>query len=84
MKALNVAEARAKFGSMLDEAERGETVMIERRGVRFYLVPDSSTTTSVRRRPVLSYVHPDVMAGDWTWTAGAKGIKYTARGKKRS
>ena len=35
MTYLKVAEARARFGEMLDEAEKGTPVVIERRGVRF-------------------------------------------------
>lgn len=35
-----VAEARARFGELLDEADQGETVVIERRGVQYILQRD--------------------------------------------
>ena len=35
MKLLKVAEARARFGELLDHAEQGDDVFIERNGVRF-------------------------------------------------
>ena len=42
VKFLKVAEARARFGEILDQAEAGSPVLIERRGVRFRVVVDHS------------------------------------------
>ena len=82
MKYLKVAEARVRFGEILDDAERGEPVVIERRGVRFRVTlepqapPDPSD-------PIVEFVDPAVMAGDWTWTHGPKGLRFAARRKRR-
>jgi prevent-host-death family protein len=47
MKHLKVAEARARFGEILDEAEKGAPVVIERRGVRFRLVAERQRASTV-------------------------------------
>ena len=51
MKAYRVADARARFGNLLDEAERGDTVVIERNGVRFRLEDERPETSRIKREP---------------------------------
>ena len=80
MKHLKVAEARARFGEILDEAERGVPVFIERRGVRFKVTAEPSATVRKASRPdPFSYVDPVVMSGNWTWKLGPKGLAFVAR-----
>jgi hypothetical protein len=81
MKGYRVAEARARFGEILDEAEGGAIVLIERHGVRFTLRAEPSPP---RRRPLRSAVawaDPDVMSGQWTWDLSARGLRF--RSSKR-
>ena len=83
MKAYRVAEARAKFGELLDEAQGGETVVIERKGVRYTLRAEQPPRQRRPRAKLLTYVHPDVMSGQWTWVWGKHGLVFRARRKRR-
>ena len=84
MKNLKVAEARARFGDVLDEAERGVPVYIERRGVRFKVVAEvAEPPRKSAAAEVFAFVDADVMSGNWTWTAGRKGLRFSARRKSR-
>ena len=80
MKRFTVAEARARFGDLLDEADQGETVIIERRGVRYTL---KSQPAPARRAPkktrYFEWVDPAVMSGQWTWTLTKSGLRFTPR-----
>ena len=82
-KALRVSEARARFGELLDEAEKGTPVVIERHGVRFLLEAEKPAKTA-RARLAFDFVDPALMAGDWTWQAGPKGLRFKAGPRKRS
>lgn len=83
MKNLNVAEARARFGEILDEAEKGTPVFIERRGVRFRLVAEAEPRKVSQKPSLFANVDPAVMTGQWSWTAGPKGLRFSARRKAR-
>ena len=83
MKHLKVAEARARFGEILDEAENGTPVVIERRGVRFRLVAEPAAPSRTSRKSLFEFVDAGVMSGQWTWKAGAKGLTFVARRKRR-
>jgi antitoxin (DNA-binding transcriptional repressor) of toxin-antitoxin stability system len=83
MKHLKVAEARARFGEILDEAENGTTVVIERRGVRFRLVAETGGPIETPKKALFEFVDAGVMSGQWTWRAGAKGLAFAARRKRR-
>ena len=83
MKHLKVAEARARFGEILDEAEKGTPVVIERRGVRFRVVAEPGRPSAASKPPVFEFVDSAVMAGQWTWKAGAKGVAFAPRRKRR-
>jgi prevent-host-death family protein len=85
MKRFTVAEARARFGDVLDEADQGETVIIERRGVQYTITPRRAP----RRRKssaasrYFEWVDPAVMSGQWTWTTTKSGLRFTPRARKR-
>ena len=81
MEGYKVAEARARFGELLDEAETGAAVMIERRGVRFRIVVEPPRR-SASAKAVFDYVDPAVADGQWTWRAGRQGLSF-ARRKRR-
>jgi antitoxin (DNA-binding transcriptional repressor) of toxin-antitoxin stability system len=83
MKHLKVAEARARFGEILDEAEKGTPVVIERRGVRFRVVAEPTRTPAGSTTALFDYVDPLVMTGQWTWKAGARGLAFAPRRKRR-
>lgn len=82
MTHMKVAEARARFGEILDEAEKGTPVTIERRGVRFRVVAEPGETAPSGTRALFDYVDPSVMSGQWTWKAGAKGLAFSRRKRR--
>jgi prevent-host-death family protein len=84
MKGFKAAEARAQFGDLLDQAEQGQPVFIERKGVRFLLsVEPSAPPPAARRVAFFTAVDPDVMSGEWTWTSGRKGLAFRPRRRAR-
>lgn len=81
---MKVAEARARFGEILDDAEQGVPVIIERRGVRFRLVAEPpAARPRVAKTAVFEYLDPAVRAGQWTWSPGREGAAFSARRKSR-
>ena len=80
---MKVAEARARFGEILDAAEKGVPVVIERRGVTFRLVAEAPRVAGAAAA-VFDFVDPAVSSGQWTWRAdGAKGMQFAPRRKRR-
>lgn len=82
MKPWKVAEARARFGEILDEAERGNPVVVERRGVRFLLTADKAEPRRGAAEPLFEFVDPALADGQWTWKAGPRGLKFSARKRR--
>jgi prevent-host-death family protein len=78
MKPLRVGEARAAFGDLLDAAERGEPVIIRRRGVEFVLQP-RKVAARAPRRPAVEWVDPSLADGQWTWVWGKTGVRPRSR-----
>ena len=76
MKRYTSSQVRERFAEMLDAAEKGEEVFIERRGVRYVLRAESKRPARKRRRPVIEYMHPAVAAGQWTWELGPVGLEF--------
>jgi antitoxin (DNA-binding transcriptional repressor) of toxin-antitoxin stability system len=83
MKRLKVAEARARFGEILDEAEKGHPVFIERRGVRFRVVAEPMVKPATAKSPLVATVDPAVITGQWSWVTGRRGLTFAARRKAR-
>jgi hypothetical protein len=79
MKHYKVSEARARFGDLLDEAERGDPVVIERHGVRFTLEAERPAGRQAFPDQIFASVDPDVMSGQWTWAATARGLRFRSR-----
>jgi prevent-host-death family protein len=75
VKRYTVSEARMKIAEVLDQAERGEEVLIERRGTRFRIVP-SEAQRPRRPRARIKILDPSVEAGDWTWKWGPGGFAF--------
>lgn len=83
MKPMKVAEARARFGEVLDEAEKGATVVIERRGVRYRVVAEQAPVLRQSAVDVFDFVDADVLNGQWIWEAAAGGLAFKPRRKRR-
>ncbi|MBA3638260.1 MAG: type II toxin-antitoxin system Phd/YefM family antitoxin [Acidobacteriota bacterium] len=83
MKHMKVAEARARFGEILDEAQKGAEVVIERRGVRFRLTAEPVPAARRIRPPLFESVDASLLDGQWTWQAGPSGLTFRAGRKPR-
>ena len=78
-KRYNVAVVRERLADVLDEAERGVPVIIERRGVRYRLAVEPPTRRRTRRAPRLEILDPAIAAGEWTWNWSPRGVKLRAK-----
>jgi hypothetical protein len=84
VKRYTSSQVRQRLSAVLDAAERGEHVIIERRGVRFALRAERADDKKRSRRPPLfEIVDPAVEAGQWTWTWTPRGLRFKSRLKKR-
>jgi prevent-host-death family protein len=82
MKGFTVAEARARFGDLLDQAEQGDPVIIERRGVRFRLQAEAPAKRILSTR-FFDWLDPAVEAGEWTWELASGGARFKARRSRK-
>lgn len=82
MKHLGVAEARAQFGEVLDLAEKGQPVVIVRRGVRFKVTVDADPRPKAAA-PLFAHVDEAIAGGQWTWTMGARGLTFAESRKRK-
>jgi hypothetical protein len=68
---------------VLDRAESGQPVVIERGGVHFELVVRGPKRRIARRKPVLEILDPAVAEGDWTWEWDEGGVTFAPRTNAR-
>lgn len=81
MKRYGASIARERLADILDAADAGERVIIERRGVEYTIAarkPRGGARTA--RRSLIASADPAIMKGQWTWTWKAGGL---ALSKKR-
>ncbi|MDP2603421.1 MAG: hypothetical protein Q8S00_12635 [Deltaproteobacteria bacterium] len=84
MKRFTTATAKQRFSLLLDAAERGESVVIERRGVRFLVQPERQTISKkTRRKPVIEIVDPAVAKGIWQWEWKPDGLRFSKSARER-
>jgi antitoxin (DNA-binding transcriptional repressor) of toxin-antitoxin stability system len=80
MNRYTVAQARQRFSEILDAAESGKPIVIERRGVCFVMRAERPRTRRRRRRKsLIEYMDPAVAAGRWTWDLGPEGLRFVPR-----
>lgn len=68
MTRINATEARRRLFHLLDAAEQGEEVILERRGTRFRLVREDAPAAAAG--PVsspLAIDDPALLSGEWSW-----------------
>lgn len=84
MKRYTMSEARQQFAELLDAAEAGQAVVIERRGVRFVVEAQRRRRlSSVRRKSIIEYMDPAVVGGEWTWSRTPGGLHFSSRRRAR-
>jgi antitoxin (DNA-binding transcriptional repressor) of toxin-antitoxin stability system len=81
MKRYSAAAARQHLSDVLDLAEAGEPVTIERKGVRFVVVAETPKRAT-RVRKLFSWMDEVVASGQWTWARSERGVTVRARRKK--
>jgi antitoxin (DNA-binding transcriptional repressor) of toxin-antitoxin stability system len=87
MRRYSVAEARRRIAEVLDEAEKGHPVVIERKGVTFRVKREPAPPRRVARRTSqIEILDPAIEAGAWTWAPNERGeLEFVPRsGKGRS
>jgi prevent-host-death family protein len=84
MKRYTTAQARQRIAELLDAAEKGQPVVIERRGVRFVVqARRAPRRTTSRRKSIIVRLDPAVARGDWTWAWAAEGLRFATRRRRR-
>ena len=84
MKQYTVSELRQDLAAALDRAERGEAVLIGRRGKRFRLVADVPGRKRARAKPFFQVTDPDLLEGGWSWEWTAPGNALRLRVPRRA
>jgi hypothetical protein len=83
MTRIKASEARQEFFRLLDAAEKGEAVIVERKGARFRLTLVPPEPIGTPASPVL-VEDPEVLSGNWTWVGDQEGqLQFRSRRKKR-
>jgi hypothetical protein len=75
----HAATARQHFSGLLDAAERGDRVVIERRGVQFELGVRRPPPARARRTSLVEAMDCAVERGAWTWRADGNALVFEAR-----
>lgn len=82
VKRYSAAQARQNFATLLDAAEQGERVVIERHGTRFSLEAQRQRVRARKRTSIVEHVDPAVDAGTWSWSLGSGGLRFSAKSKR--
>jgi antitoxin (DNA-binding transcriptional repressor) of toxin-antitoxin stability system len=78
-KRYTVAVFRERLSDALDEAQKGNSVIIERRGTRYRLSVDSPARRPPVRRSKIEILDPAVESGTWTWQWAPDGLSFRRR-----
>ncbi len=81
MKRYPVSVARERLADILDAADAGQRVAIERRGVRYIIEAEKRRRPAARRRrpALINVLDPSLRSGEWTWTWQADGLAFAPR-----
>jgi hypothetical protein len=79
MKKYTVSLVRERLSDALDQAERGESVLIERRGVTYRLSVEQPRRPRRAASPRIEILDKAVEAGEWTWDWQDGELRFRAR-----
>ena len=82
MKRYTVSQARERLADVLDEAERGGPVVIERRNVQYVIQAKRASRRPRPRQSVIETLDPAVASGQWRWDWTAGGVRFAARRRR--
>jgi antitoxin (DNA-binding transcriptional repressor) of toxin-antitoxin stability system len=83
MKRYTMAQLRERLADVLNEAERGVPVVIERRGVRYVLRAEPARPRRRTRPSFIEILDPAVAEGQWQWTWTREGIRFRPGRRRR-
>jgi antitoxin (DNA-binding transcriptional repressor) of toxin-antitoxin stability system len=83
MKCYTMAQLRERLADVLNEADRGVPVVIERRGVRYVLRAEPAPARRHTRPSVIEILDPAVAEGQWQWTWGREGLRFRSGRRHR-
>ena len=83
MKNYTAAQARQHLSDLLTCAERGQEVIIERRGVQFALSAVENKKVDARRRSMIDRMDPSVADASWSWNFDGNGLAFEVDPLKR-
>jgi len=81
MKRYTVSMVRECLSDALDRAERGEPVLIDRRGVTYRLSVERKPAPRRQAAPRIELLDKAVEEGDWTWDWRGRELRLRARRK---
>ena len=67
MRKYSVSMIRERLAEALDDADRGEPVFIERRGVTYELTVRKVPGRRKKATPQIDILYRAIVEGDWTW-----------------
>lgn len=83
MKQYTASVVRERLSEALDEAERGEPVFIERKGVRYRLSVERPARRKRPAAPRIEVLDPEALENGWTWDLTTTGLRFRRRPKPR-
>ena len=73
MTRVTATEARKRLFQLLDAVEKGEEVIVERRGVCYQLrLDEPKVDRQPRPRPEIE-IDPEILDHDWSWVSDEEG-----------
>jgi hypothetical protein len=81
VKAYTVSVVRERLAQALDEAQRGEPVLIQRGDVLYRLSVEAETPKLTKRAPQIELLDDTIETGRWTW--GWSGDRLAFRRTRR-
>jgi len=79
MRKYSVSMVRERLAEALDDADRGEPVFIERRGVTYELTVRKSPRRRKKAARQIDIVDKTIVEGNWTWEWEKGDLKLRAR-----
>ncbi len=83
MKRYSVSQARESLAEVLNEAERGGAVVIERRNVEYEIRPRRVARARSSGPSLIETVDASLATGQWSWQWRPDGVRLRTR-KRRS
>jgi len=83
MKKYTVGVVRQRLSEALDEAQRGEPVLIQRGSVTYRLSVDAPARARRATPPKIDVLDPAVADGQWTWDWSGGQLRFRGRGRKK-